>query len=164
MAAASNPYNLLLIKLVESFPNVYDQSLEPYRDNDARNRSWAIVTFNYNGRTKLNMNVSQVIAQWKKLESDYRNYRAELKKYIPSGSGQQSEPTPCPYYAEMGFLENKVDYRSTTTTHPYGKEIEIMGRYHEELPIPQRNEGNIFRHIQDEETSNRGANKENIPS
>lgn len=39
------------------------------------------------------------------------NYVAELKKYIPSGSGQQQQKDQWIYYTEMGFLEDQVEHR-----------------------------------------------------
>ncbi|XP_051156165.1 uncharacterized protein LOC127278476 [Leptopilina boulardi] len=148
-----NDVNQVLIRLVKQHPNLYDKSLTSYRDNEKKDRSWASITIDFNNSTGYKAEVAQVISQWKELKSCYMNYVAELKKYIPSGSGQQQQKDQWIYYTEMGFLEDQVEHRRTISTHPFGKENTQVNRVTE---TPMRDDvmsgaeggaGNIFQNF-----------------
>ncbi|XP_043479979.1 uncharacterized protein LOC122509793 [Leptopilina heterotoma] len=112
--------NCQLIRLVEKYPNIYNQKLSSYRDNFKRKQAWKEILNDpcwkdYNRSCGCEATKKDVVNTWKKLKKGYKDRLALKKKYIPSGSGRQPELEQWIYFDELNFLYGIVGNKKTCT-------------------------------------------------
>ncbi|CAH0563644.1 unnamed protein product, partial [Brassicogethes aeneus] len=90
----------LLIKLVQNNPHLYDKSLEDFKDDLVRSKTFRKIA------KRLGVTEREAIQRWKNLRDKYGR---EKRKVIPSGA----EPPiiPWPYLKEMSFLNKFIKQR-----------------------------------------------------